>query len=386
MFNPLHDEILAMILRQMKKYHVGQDVDLFTGGANEVISNPFTPTSPIQGGIIPGGESGGSSAFDEFNYKLLYNDDEELTGFTSNNGDIVYTLEKDIYEDLIGVHVQTSFATFIIALIFENYDVRIHSDFVEDKGKLTDVIIHNKIDNTFTLKVIPDSKTVVVGEVVQYTALVVLSDGTELDVTDEAEWAITAPSKIRKGIAVTTKVGTAVVTAIYMNEIASANLEIELPVDPVEPDNQIIPHDYNYKIVLRWEGSVDVDLDVQLSGNYPRIDINYANRTYESSNGLDKAWLDYDYVEHPDENDRQDKPEIITFAGFIGTIFDVTVSKYRGEPLTQNVTVDIINKEDSLIAQAVIPPYVFDEEHNQTLIFSFDVTSLGLSVNYTFTE
>ena len=46
MFNPLHDEILAMINRNLKRYVPSQEVGMFTGGTESDISNPYTPKEP----------------------------------------------------------------------------------------------------------------------------------------------------------------------------------------------------------------------------------------------------------------------------------------------------------------------------------------------------
>ncbi len=221
MFNPLHDEILAMINRNLKRYVPSQEVGMFTGGTESDISNPYTPKEP------PAVNDREDNLLDGYDYQLLYNEDDDLIGFTSHNGKVIYTLNKDIYEDLISVSVQSTFINFTIGLIFENYDMRVDNEYVDDKGKLIEVVILDKVDNRFELVIEPLFRKVELGSKVQFTAYAVYSDGTKVDVTNQAEWSITSPSTIENGMATITKSGTSTVTAVYNNEIASADLLAE---------------------------------------------------------------------------------------------------------------------------------------------------------------
>lgn len=218
MFNPLHDEILAMINRNLKRYVPSQEVGMFTGGTESDISNPYTPKEPS---AVNDSED---NLLDGYDYQLLYNEDDDLIGFTSHNGKVIYTLNKDIYEDLISVSVQSTFINFTIGLIFENYDMRVDNEYVDDKGKLIEVVILDKVDSRFELVIEPLFRKVELGSKVQFTAYAVYSDGTKVDVTNQAEWSITSPSTIENGMATITKSGTSTVTVVYNNEIASADL------------------------------------------------------------------------------------------------------------------------------------------------------------------
>ena len=139
----------------------------------------------------------------------LYNEDDDLLVY--HNG-VIYTLNKDIYEDLISVSVQSTFINFTIGLIFENYDMRVDNEYVDDKGKLIEVVILDKVDSRFELVIEPLFRKVELGSKVQFTAYAVYSDGTTVDVTNQAEWSITSPSTIENGMATITKSGTSTVT------------------------------------------------------------------------------------------------------------------------------------------------------------------------------
>lgn len=386
MFNPLHDEVLAMILRYLKRYSSSQEIELFTGGVEGDISAPYTPPQDEDGTGGTGGTGGNyeqniAGLTDGFDYQLLYNDDEDLIGFTSHNGTVTYTLNHDLYEDLISVSVEAERFSFKIALIFENYDMRIDSEEVEDKGKLVEVVLLDVIDNSFELEISPSFSRTEYESEFQFTAIAKYANGSEINVTNEAQWTVTSPSTIENGLVLTapTYTGTAVITASYDGEVATAELLIEAPiVEP--PDDIVISHDHDYKLVLRWEGSINTDMDFRLYSEDARLNVWYGENIYD--NGLSQAWLDYDHLLHLDENDRQDKPEIITLKGFVGKTFEVFVSRFSGNPLTQNLTVDLFDDEDNLLEHLDIQPNVFLTENVWVNVLQFKVTESGVETIY----
>ena len=206
-----------MINRNLKRYVPSQEVGMFTGGIESDISNPYTPKEPS---AVNDSED---NLLDGYDYQLLYNEDDDLIGFTSHNGKVIYTLNKDIYEDLISVSVQSTFINFTIGLIFENYDMRVDNEYVDDKGKLIEVVILDKVDNRFELVIEPLFRKVELGSKVQFTAYAVYSDGTKVDVTNQAEWLLTHSSTIENGMATITKSRTSP-QLFHNNEIASADL------------------------------------------------------------------------------------------------------------------------------------------------------------------
>lgn len=127
---------------------------------------------------------------------------------------------------------------------------------------------------------------------------------------------------------------------------------IELP--PIE-------HDYDYKIVMRWEGNCNTDMDLHLyfDKNTNRH-IYYGQKELEVNGG--KAWLDYDHIFHTPSNAFDTLPEIITILGKPCQVANVKVHAYsRDEELTQDVVVEIykVNAQGADILQQKfnIKPY-----------------------------
>lgn len=300
MFSPLHDEVLSMILKNLSKYQIGHDVEIFTGGEGEYTSTPYTPgddetdnqtSDPIETNNpskIPG--------FESYDYHILYNDDEDVIGFTTNNGQITYTLNKDIFEDLITVTIETSALTFKIALIFENYDIRIDGEnYVEEKGKLTDVVILDMSNQTppVKLEINPVSNIIELGKSIQFTAILYYKDGTTQDVTNTAEWSVPFGSTLTNGMFNPSIIGNYTITASSNGMISSSfvivtNTMIEdaYTIDTTQIsmfvrdtqsfDNDTVDLYLNNElkasnIVFTTEGSW-IDLDLRTGGNIIRFE------------------------------------------------------------------------------------------------------------------
>jgi aromatic ring-opening dioxygenase LigB subunit len=77
------------------------------------VVDPDTPGNPYDPRTI--------RAFEDFDYHLEYNEEDELISFTSHDGLIRYTLNKDSFDDLITISVHTIKIDFKIACIYDNY-------------------------------------------------------------------------------------------------------------------------------------------------------------------------------------------------------------------------------------------------------------------------
>lgn len=410
MFNPLHDEVLAMILRQLKRYVPSHELEIFTDGVEGYISEPYSPsqeenTSGTGGDTGGTGSTGGttvvnvttgetigkidvvSSLLDGFDYVLLYNEEDELVGFTSHNGNVSYTLNLDEYQDLVSITVdvtlETDTVSFKIALIFENYDMRVDTSSTDDKGKLVEVVILDLVDSRFTLEITPALGQVNVGSTIQFTATAKFLNGDVVDVTNEAEWIIGSPNTIDRGLVTANPSETGSypnpvsLIASYNGKVATANVRIDTPVvEPpvVEPP---ISHEYNYKMVLRWEGLTDTDMDLRLKNMNTGMTVMYNNKIVDDT-PVGKAWLDRDYTSHYGPNDYQESPEIITFINYVGVTFELFVCWYSGYPLTQNATVTVYDSSDNLLNTIEISPETFVNYQESVRVWMFKVNSDGL--------
>lgn len=134
---------------------------------------------------------------------------------------------------------------------------------------------------------------------------------------------------------------------VQMSVADSRDIELTFNYEPASIPDPTIPHDYDWKFVLRWEGNCGTDLD--LHGEFSDgTEIYYADKEVGSENN--KAWLDYDYTSHNGANDREDKPEIITVLGAISDTIMISVVPYSNEDeLTEDATLEIYKLENNLV-------------------------------------
>jgi hypothetical protein len=91
--------------------------------------------------VGPQGDRGPAGTDDAYDYHLIYNSDDDLTGFTTNSGSITCTFINDSFDELIKINVVSGTDNYFIVLVWENYDPRSSSSETDDKGKLTDVVM-----------------------------------------------------------------------------------------------------------------------------------------------------------------------------------------------------------------------------------------------------
>ena len=243
-----YTQILEMIMKRLQP--------AFIQGSEYIVRGNSSPPLPeVEGSKDNPYDPKGVNAFEDFDYHLEYNDEDELIWFTSHDGTIKYMLNKDSFEDLVTITVLTTTIDFKIALIYENYDVRESGPEVEEKGKLTDVVIMTMDGNPFPLglSIRPSQATVMVGDSIQFKAYITNVDGTTVEVTQSASWSCSNPLyNIDGGLILNAQLGTAQVSALYQMVVAYAEVEVidfEIIVEPqsVIVEYQGTPETIHYK-------------------------------------------------------------------------------------------------------------------------------------------
>lgn len=152
---------------------------------------------------------------------------------------------------------------------------------------------------------------------------------------------------------------------VLMSVTDSKDIELIFNYKAIKIPDAEIPHDYDWKIVMKWEGNCQTDLD--LYGVFSNgEEVSYFNP--EVGENENKAWLDYDYTSHSNSNDREDKPEIITILGNISDSIIIGIDPYsRANQLTEDVTLQIqrfIDGSIKTVKSYTIPCDKFKYESN----------------------
>ena len=133
---------------------------------------------------------------------------------------------------------------------------------------------------------------------------------------------------------------------VSMDISNSRDIELTFEYEPriQDPD---ISHDYDWKFVMRWQGNCSTDLD--LHGEFDDgTHVYYGSK--ECGYGDNMAWLDYDYTSHEGNNDREDKPEILTVLGSISEYIEIYIVPYAREyDLSEDVTLEIYKLENGRV-------------------------------------
>lgn len=132
-----------------------------------------------------------------------------------------------------------------------------------------------------------------------------------------------------------------------------------------------VNHDYNYKIVMRWEGGVNTDIDLMLYLSTGET-LYYLNKEIIKDKN-NRIWLDHDYTNHKGIGDREEKPEIITI---LGNPFEKAELKIRNYSLYRN------NSFNHLKEDITIDIYKSDENNNDILIKNYIIDGSLLNENY----
>jgi hypothetical protein len=182
---------------------------------------------------------------ENFDYHLNYDVEDVLTSFTSNNGQWTWSLCADSYGDLTRIRVLNPYVPFSIALIWEHYDIRKKDVEIEDKGKLTDVILL-ALDGSplfLDLNIIPNRASCAPGENVQFVAQMTLQDGSLMDVTLDSDWTIylnNTEMEVSKGKITNAQTGNWTVMVSAQGQQATSILEVDPITIVLEPLNAII--------------------------------------------------------------------------------------------------------------------------------------------------
>lgn len=191
----------------------------------------LTPTNPFDPKTI--------RAFEDYDYRLYYDNEENLTEFTSHDGRIRYTLNNDAFGELITITVTIPSLVFMIALIYENFDIRKKDPETDEKGLLIEVVILTIDGQPFPLGLFVRPPKIVadIGDTVQFKAIVENLDGSVYDVTDNAGWSASNPkySSIFAGRIENVEPGKSTISAAYDMQVAHGELEVRDFTIEVEP-------------------------------------------------------------------------------------------------------------------------------------------------------
>jgi len=242
-----YTQILEMIMKRLQPAFIqGSDYCVQNNG------NSGLPTTDDEDTGKNPYDPKGINAFEDYDYHLEYNTEDELIWFTSHDGKIKYTLNKDSYEDLVTLSVHTERIDFKIALIYEFYDIRVDTVETDEKGKLTDVIIMTNDGKPFPLglSIQPVKEVFAVNDTVEFRAIVQNVDGTTFEVTEQAGWASSNSAyDINKGVILNAVLGKSQISAIYDMCIAYADLEVVDFTLIVEPGSVIVDYDGNEETI-----------------------------------------------------------------------------------------------------------------------------------------
>lgn len=146
----------------------------------------------------------------------------------------------------------------------------------------------------------------------------------------------------------------------------------EEKVPPIE-----ILHDYDYKVTMRWESNCETDMDLHLFFERNRnLHLYYGCRQIEVDED-NRAWYDYDHINHRGSNDYEEKPEVSTILGKPYNIANVKVRAFFGEQhLTQDVVIEIYSV-DSTSGKDVLKER-FSIPHNKLQSGGFYVCDINL--------
>lgn len=270
MVNSLYEEILRMILKRTRTISVnGSDGtsgnNYYTPPTMDDNNDPDNPTptpeSPTDIYSIIGMEN--------YNYQLKYNSDEELVGFTSNNGDWFWKFNKDDYGDLISVTVENQYMPFKIALIWTNYDQRRNDTETDEKGLLSEVVLLN-IDGSSLfsdLLIEPPFISVTPHETATFKAYLRMQDGSKLECSSSVDWVIDnnySDMTITNGVVDNLKTGTWRIRASYKNSKATAQLQVRSVNLKISPQNSILNPDEFVQYIVSDSNSTALDNTVDL--------------------------------------------------------------------------------------------------------------------------
>lgn len=132
------------------------------------------------------------------------------------------------------------------------------------------------------------------------------------------------------------------------HSIKLSEIQSTVTVEFIVEKKQLPPitNPYDYLIVMRWENNSNADLDLHC---YFDCDLNnhiYYNTKELVINEENKAWLNYDYIEHG-SNGREGEPEIISILGMSRYTSNIYITNYNKGNIVENVTVEIYKNENN---------------------------------------
>ena len=126
----------------------------------------------------------------------------------------------------------------------------------------------------------------------------------------------------------------------------------------LEKCKQVIEHDYDWLIVMRWVDNTNTYLDLHCYFDCdPNKHIYYNSKELEIDKD-NKTWLDYDYTSHS-ENGREKEPEILTILGMRDNVANLYIVNFDRGEITENVTIEIYKRKgitDEKVKEIVYEP------------------------------
>lgn len=269
MVNSMYEEILRMILKRIKNYNVtGSDGYGGNYYAPATVIDDDDPDNPTPT-PTPSTDIYSIIGMENYNYQLKYNSEEELIGFTSNNGDWFWKFNKDEYGDLISVKVENPYLPFIIALIWTGYDQRHNDPQTDEKGLLSEVVLLN-IDGTSLfsdLIIEPAFVSVTPDETATFKAYLRMEDGSKLDCSSSVDWVIDnnySEMNIVNGVVSNLKTGNWRVRASYKTSQDTAQLEVRSISLKITPQKSILNPDDFVQYIVSDNNSTALDKTIDL--------------------------------------------------------------------------------------------------------------------------
>lgn len=235
-----YKQILEMIMKRLQPAFIRGSEYMVRGNSGFDLptteepqsGNPYDPKS--------------ISAFEDYDYHLEYNTDDELVSFTSHDGTIRYVLNKDSFEELVTISVSIPKIDFKIALIYEFYDIRKNDPETDEKGKLIDVVIMTDDGKPFPLglSINPTKLIANIGDTVEFNAIITNADGTTYDCTNNSSWSTDNSNySIFNGEIVNVQKGKNQISAMYEMVIAYAELEVVDFTIVIDPGSVLVEYE-----------------------------------------------------------------------------------------------------------------------------------------------
>ncbi len=158
--------------------------------------------------------------------------------------------------------------------------------------------------------------------------------------------------------------------------------QVWFDIDYLKEKPECIIHEYDFKIIMRWESNSYSDVDLFLELDTGQI-INWQTGSFIlDKNKNNTVYFHEDHTKHNDKYDRKYKPEFITILGKPADTAKVYIQNFNSEVITENITIDIYKKDiignDILISDFSIKPEQVSE--NEDLIYICSINLINQEI------